>query len=109
MLFTRKRDKKKKVIRQEVAVEEKRSLFIGTPEHIIEVRNNITSTEARKMFQNWRQPSEEVFTEVLKMARETGKTATIIVDYNSRGHQHMPKVSENVYRNINRSYNEFWI
>lgn len=107
MLFTRK---KKEEIREVVPVkEEKKSLFIGTPEMLREVKYNITATEAHEMFQKWRQPEREIFAEALKMARATGSTATIIVDYSAKGHCHMPKVSENVYRNINRSNNEFWI
>lgn len=108
MLFTRK---KKEEIREVVLVkEEKKSLFIGTPEMLREVKYNITAAEAHGMFVKWRQPEKEIFVEALKMARATGETATIIVDYSAKGHSHMPKVSEHVFRNKNRGLkNEFWI
>jgi len=107
MLFTRK---KKEEIREEVVVEEEKSLFIGTPEMTRKVRYNITATEAHAMFEKWRQPEKEIFAEALKIARATGETATIIVDYSAKGHGHMPKVSDHVFRNENRGLkNEFWI
>ena len=75
MLFTRK---KKEEIRDEIAVkEEKKSLFIGTPEMTREVKYNITSAEAYAMFEKWRQPEKEIFAEALKMARD--KSVSLII------------------------------
>lgn len=107
MLFTRKKNKEE--IREEVTVKEEKLLFVGTPEMARKVKYNITAAELHAMFGKWRQPEKEIFAEVLKVARETGETATIVVDHTAKGHSHMQKVSEHVYRNMERSYNEFWI
>jgi len=107
MLFAKDKNKKEE-LRNET-VEEEKLLFVGTPERARRVKYNISATELHAMFEKWRQPEKEIFAEVLKVARETGETATIVVDYNEKGHSHMLKVSEHVYKNMNRSYNEFWI
>lgn len=87
---------------------EELKLIVGSPERGIIVPWDITPSELRQKFSNFRQPSLTVFEEALTVARATGSTATITVDYTENGHSHMPKVSENVYQNVHR-VNEFWI
>lgn len=88
--------------------EEEKKLIVGSPERGIIVPWDITPSELRQKFSNFRQPSIAVFEEALAVARATGRTATITVDYTDKGHSHMPKVSENVHQNVHQA-NEFWI